>query len=164
MVASIIVLVGLPGSGKTTYRNNFLKYFPWYKVVSADDYVDNIAANESKTYSDIWCAVIEEAMEYFWEQLEEHVRNGKDIIIDTTSHTASSRKRLLKFIKQHSTTHYRVRAVEMPFCSDEWEERLKIRAVNTGKIIPEHVIQRMKDNYCSPSKSEGFDEVVQLND
>ena len=50
----LIVLVGLPGTGKTTFRQALIERGVGFMTISSDDYIDFAAKLVRKTYSEVF--------------------------------------------------------------------------------------------------------------
>lgn len=149
---TLYMLVGVPGSGKSTWLNNNKSENG--VVVSSDDHVERLAAKQGQTYSQAFDAVIGQASSHMQKDLRDAVKAEKDIYWDQTNIGANSRKKKLKQIPNT----YRKVAVFFPTPDDaEHERRLASRP---GKTIPSHVIKSMANNLQVPSKEEGFDSIV----
>lgn len=146
---TLYMLVGVPGSGKTTWiKNNKHDAV----VLSTDDYIERSAEKQGKTYSEVFKDVIGFATDQMEKDLVQAVQNKRDIIWDQTNLTAKSRKSKLSRIPKE----YKKVAVFFGVPSD-LRDRLASRP---GKVIPEPIIISMINQLQPPSKEEGFDEVV----
>lgn len=150
------MLVGCPGSGKTTFVNTHHFDFqfrgdtnlPLY--TGTDVYIERIAETLELTYNDIFKDAYKLAEKLFWNDIVYCVKEDRDIIIDRTSMSRASR---YKFFQ--AMPHYRFEAVVFPV-PDNLQDRLKARE---GKFIPNHVVQSMINSFEMPSMSEGFSAV-----
>ena len=153
MTSQIIsILVGVPASGKTTYRNvinasNFV-------VVSSDDIIEELCANSGVTYSEGFSSFINEANRVFNNKLQTALKNGDCILVDRTNLTKQSRKRILSQVPDN----YYKEAIVFPVPeTDVWNKRLASRP---DKNIPSYILQRMVASYEAPTQDEGFDSVI----
>lgn len=137
-------LVGLPGSGKSTWANTrFL-----LPIVGTDQWVDRFAEERGQTYNEVFNDVIKEATRLFDMQVNEMIYQKRDFVWDQTNLTAKSRKAKLAKLKD-----YDISAVVFDIDPDILTQR---QAQRPGKIIPAHVLKSMTDNYQVPSLEEGF--------
>jgi predicted kinase len=144
-------LVGVPGSGKTTW----IKNQPWAKdcvIVSSDDYIETYAKTRSKTYSEVFNDFINTATKLMLDDARNARKQGKDVIWDQTSTTVNSRKR--KFETLPDYTHIAVVFDTPPM--NVLNQRLNSRV---GKNIPVSVLDSMIKNFQMPTESEGFSEI-----
>ncbi len=89
----IYVLVGLPGSGKSTWiKNN--KHFLGDDVVivSSDDYIEARAAEEGKNYTQAYDAHIGGATMHAKKTFSEAVKSERNIVVDQTNMGAKRRR------------------------------------------------------------------------
>lgn len=78
MQKEIIVMVGTPLSGKSTYvKNNY----PHYKVISRDDIIMELS--NSDNYNDAWLNVDQKLVDKIYnERLNTLLSNNENIVID----------------------------------------------------------------------------------
>jgi predicted kinase len=146
-------LVGIPGSGKSTWIKNQV-WALGMSVVSTDMYVEIEARRQNKTYTEVF----EEYMPIAVRLMVNHAlicqANKIDFIWDQTSTTVSSRKKKFNTLLPSQYEHIAV-VFKMPE-PDELKRRLDSRP---GKVIPENVLQSMIDNWEEPTLEEGFKEI-----
>lgn len=145
------ILVGVPGSGKSTWIKN-QKWSGDCAIVSTDDYVEAFARSVNRTYSEVFDEVMKAAVRQMTEDVIAARLASKDIIWDQTSTTAGSRVKKINML--HGYT--RIAVVFKTPEESEWKRRLNSRP---GKHIPEHVLKSMQDNFEHPSLEEGFDQI-----
>lgn len=150
------MLIGVPGSGKSTWIAR--QPFDWNRTViaSTDNYVDQVAKERGKTYSEVFNEVMPAAVKHMADIVVDAVEHGYDIIWDQTSTTRWTRKK--KFNMLPDT--YEVIAIVFPTPSaEELSRRLGSRP---GKTIPPEVVQSMIDKYEEPTESEGFSKIIHV--
>lgn len=143
------ILVGVPGSGKSTWLFN-QDYVEDRYIASTDDIIQSIAFGFGMTYDEGFKDLIKFAEKVMWKELADFAEDGERIYIDRTNLTAKSRKKFIDFLKPYG---YEFEAVyfETPE-TDEWARRL----YRPGKTIPDHVLESMADNIEIPTMDEGF--------
>jgi len=147
----LFVLVGVSGSGKSTWITNQL-WAGRCAIVSTDEHVEAYARSVGKTYTEVFKEFMPQAVKMMAQQVERAVALGVDIIWDQTSTTVASRAK-----KFAMTPGYRKIAVVFPTPDRaELQRRLSGRP---GKVIPEDVVEQMIDGYVKPTLDEGFDEI-----
>ena len=147
----LYVLVGVPGSGKSTW----IKEQEWVNecvYVSTDTWVDLEAQRLGKTYSEIFTEYMPKAVNIMTAQVVDAREQGRDIIWDQTSTTVSSRKRKFNMLPDYH-------AIAVVFRTPEEEELARRLATRPGKVIPEHVLYDMIWNFEMPTEDEGFKEM-----
>lgn len=146
-------LVGVPGSGKSSWHcdQDWLQHAAY---ISTDRYVEEFAKAAGKTYSEVFKEVMPKCVEYMAGDVVHAREAGQDIVWDQTSTTIASRDR--KFAMLPDYEH-----IAVVFATPEPKElarRLASR-YDSGKIIPEHVMQSMIENWEEPTLKEGFKEI-----
>lgn len=158
MTKRIIMLVGVPAAGKSTWIEK--EFQGECVVISTDNIVEEIAEAAGKTYNDVWANNIKAAERIMWEEFDRAVETKQyPIVIDRTNLNPKSRKkffdRLTNFHKNHG---YEIEAVVFPTPEkEEWERRLNSRP---GKTIPQSVLDSMAQSMQQPTLSEGFSKVI----
>lgn len=152
-MSTLTVLVGLPGSGKSTSIPEDFDGF----VYSTDAYIEQCAKLNGWTYNQAFKEFINPATKHMNEQVEISIRQGADVIWDQTNMSSKKRLGILsKFPK-----HYRKICVcrVVPRDDNEWMELQQRVLSREGKIISQHIIETMADSYVEPTVAEGFNEV-----
>lgn len=153
----IIIMVGLPGSGKSTWRDNFVANSDKdYVIVSSDDEIERMAQADGTDYTSGFKKYIGAATGIVKQKFRDAVNNNRSIIWDQTNLTAKKRRGILSQVPKN----YRKVAVVFEITDDELERRLSKREKETGKHIPSEVIKNMASSYDPPTKQEGFDKVI----
>ena len=81
---TVYVLVGVPGSGKSTWIKN-QDWALGLSVVSTDNFVEQEATRQGKTYNEVFKDYMPVAIRLMANQVEVCKANGHDIIWDQTS-------------------------------------------------------------------------------
>lgn len=154
------IMVGVPHSGKSYFTKNILKNSN-NVIISSDDYIQDKANKENKTYSEVFNQYINDATNYMNNQLVYAINNGFDIIWDQTNLTKRKRSTIIsKIPKEYSTIH--CISFMFPNDIDKWKTALKVRGINEGKSIPDSAIDYMLKSYQEPTKDEGFHSVTKI--
>ena len=147
----LYVLVGVPGSGKSTWARSQ----EWYNdcvYISTDQYVEEWANSVGKTYSEVFEEYMPMAVARMVSAVNGAKSIGQDIIWDQTSTTVSSRTRKFNMLPDYH-------AIAVVFRTPEEEELVRRLATRPGKVIPEHVLHDMIWNFEMPTEEEGFKEI-----
>lgn len=147
-----IMMVGLPGSGKSTYVRK-LRHPDDYVVLSTDKYIDEMATINNKTYNEVWQTYIKSAQENMKEDLQHALRWEYNIVHDQLNLSFKTRTRILT---QIPNTYYKI-CVNVTCGTEEWQKRLTNRP---GKVISEQILVQMSSRYNCPHTLEGFDKVI----
>lgn len=144
-------LVGVPGSGKSTW----IKSQDWAQdmpVVSTDRFVEAYAQEQGKTYSEVFEEYMPVAVKLMANQAAICQANGLDVIWDQTSTTISSRARKFNALPKYEH-------IAVVFKTPDSEELARRLASRPGKNIPADVMRSMIDEFDMPTEEEGFTEI-----
>ena len=149
----LIMLCGIPTSGKSTYVSKLLLDYPEAVVLSTDNYIERVARETGKTYNEVFESSIKKAGDHLYRQLYKSRGEGKVVIWDQTNLTSQTRKKKLK----HFPLSYPKKCFYFEISLDEALERNKRRE---GKFIPEAVLKRMHSQFEIPTEDEGFNTII----
>lgn len=154
----LIMLVGIPGSGKSTWIRNHMAANPEkdYVVISSDDIIEELGtAAGMTTYQEMFAKFSGQAMGMMKQRAKEAFENRRNIIWDQTNLTPKTRKGKLVQAKD-----YRKFAVVWTLTDAEWGRRFNKRKAEIGKDIPANVIKSMSQQFTMPTKAEGFEKIT----
>lgn len=164
---TVIIMHGLPCSGKSSWVNTFIVKNPKYVIISSDDEVNLIAELNGITYNDMFKqenkTLMKLAQTAQKEKLLQAIKKKKNIIIDKVHSDYYSRKNSLSYFKD---LRYKKKCVSLPYISkEEFIEREMNRYENglkygLTKSINISVYESFVKDYSKPSLKEGFDEVI----
>ncbi|MBP2313573.1 ATP-binding protein [Azospirillum soli] len=150
------VLMGPPGSGKTTWRNAFLAERAGRAVaVSRDDVVEDFAAANGLSYREAWRAFAKPIDKEYRRRLTDAFTHGLDVVVDATNVTAKARRRILSRVPEG----WERVAVLFDAPDAELERRLRERAAAGGTRVPLWIIATMRKDWVPPEPGE-FDRVL----
>jgi len=147
------ILVGIPGSGKTTWVGHRKTDWDTTVFVSTDKFVDQEATKQNKTYSEVFNDSMQAALTKMINDVIDAKNAGKDIIWDQTSTTIQSRKRKFNMLPDY-------KMIAVVFRTPDEQELQRRLGSRPGKVIPPDVVKSMIDNFEEPTKEEGFDEII----
>ena len=149
-MAKVYVLVGVPGSGKSTWVSNQ----DWAKdcvYISSDRHIEDEAQRQGKTYNEVFKDYATTAVSMMLDDVVAAREAGKDIIWDQTSVNVKSRRKKFSMLPDY----YHIAVV---FATPSPEEHAR-RLDRPGKHIPKDVLDSMIKNFEMPTEEEGFKEI-----
>ena len=153
----IIVFIGLPGSGKSTYIKEMLSTSNVdYVIVSSDNEIERLAEEAGLDYNSGFDRFIGKATMLMKQTFRNALNNGSNIIWDQTNLSVKKRRGILQKIPDN----YRKSAIAFDLTGEELQHRLDKREKETGKSIPPYIVKSMAKSYSPPTKEEGFDSVL----
>jgi len=153
-----LILCGLPGSGKSTFIDRNLKGKADFVLISSDAYIEEKALEEGTTYSDVFQKYIGTATANMKSEFRKAVEEGKNIVWDQTNLSSKKRKSILDGLSDR----YLKVAVVFNVEDKELQRRLDNRAKENGKLIPEHVMDKMLKSFRPVTKEEGFAAIIEV--
>jgi len=150
------MLVGLPASGKSTWREKFTDLNQSAFVYSTDDMVEAYASLDGSTYDETFKRVIDGVTGNMNVWLSTVIARKQWAIWDQTNLTVNSRrKKLARFGNDYFKT-----AVYFPVIDVvQWINRLQ----RPGKTIPVDVLLKMSADLVPPTLDEGFDAIIEID-
>ena len=149
----IYVLIGIPGSGKTTYANNTLLEEHTNIVLISTD----IVRNNNPTMEE--ANVFPEA----YRLIAYNLKEGKDVVFDATNITRKVRDRLDENLKQYEVTYEKI-AIFFPTKASKCSKRVAKRNTFEGeRYLPPEVTYSYEEKLEVPTLDEGFKEIIVID-
>lgn len=150
MEGKLVVLVGLPGSGKSTWAKQYAANCEKILLVSSDAIREELWGSEEIQGNP---KVIFAEMQ---RRTEEALKSGKTVVYDATNIERKFRKELPRQYRQYAST------IVCVVFNTPLEECIK-RNTQRTRHVPESVIRKMAGKMDSIEAWEGFDEVTYIN-
>ena len=147
------VMIGEPGSGKSTWIKNLPEMLNT-RLLSTDAFIEERAKIVGKTYGEVFQQYVKAAQNNFDVELNEAVGKKQDIIWDQTNLTKKKRAEVIRKLRG-----YKLIAVVFEISPDELKRRREKRKNETGKTVPQFVLDNMSKSYERPTLEEGFHEI-----
>ena len=158
------VLVGISGSGKSTY----VKDHCIENICATDKFVENLGKERGLNYSDTFEMLqmnnqFGEITKLFYNEIEDNIKKGREFIIDRTNLTVESRASLLRQLRIWGKLYDVNLFIEAVVFNPDLSiimHRLRKREDEEDKKIPDDVIAKQVDVFELPTDNEDFDMVV----
>ena len=144
-------LIGVPGSGKSTWVKNQI-WALGLTVVSTDNFVEAYANQQGRTYSEVFEDYMPTAIDLMIQQVAFAHEHGHTVIWDQTSVTVASRRKKFRMLPDY-------KHIAVVFKTPNPEELSRRLASRPGKIIPGEIVQDMINRFEMPTLEEGFAEI-----
>jgi predicted kinase len=153
----LVMLCGIPTSGKSTYVNKLKKLDYWKDavVLSTDNYIEDKAQRLGLTYNEIFDDLIKDATKELEIEFNWAKSKGRNIIWDQTNLSRKTRRKKLSKLP----SIYKRGVVYFTISLEDALERNKHRE---GKFIPESILKRMWHQFEIPTLEENFDYVEKV--
>lgn len=150
------ILVGVPGSGKSTWTAN--QNFDQSKTViaSTDNHVEKYAREMKKTYGEVFKDFMPRAVNLMIDDVLDAFEHDFDLVWDQTSTTIATRAKKLRMIP---VTYQKIAVV---FATPPVQVLMNRLAGRPGKEIPWTVVSDMIKNLENPTAAEGFDKIIHV--
>ena len=156
MKNSIIIMVGIPGSGKSTEAKKLLELLDYKDkefnlkreniIVSSDEIRKEICNDENCQTQN------EEVFKVVHKRIKEGIKKG-NVIVDATNITIKNRRAILNCVKKEKCIKIAyVMTTPIPLCK-------KYNSIRERKV-PDEVIDKMAKNFQIPFYMEGFDSII----
>lgn len=147
-MANLFVMVGIPGSGKSTFLKTYFRGRQDVRIVSRDAIRFSLVKPDEPYF-----LRENEVQQKFWREINKELAAGKDVFVDQTSISITSRKKLLKNIHGYN------KCIAI-FLNDSLDTNLclKRNEKREGRaFVPPEIIKNMATQLELPSSFEGFD-------
>ncbi len=150
---------GLPGSGKSTLLNALKLQNPDLQIASTDDFIEREGIKLGLNYSEAFKAIsFAHAKSACKKIIKDAIKSKQNLVLDQTNCGSKTRKTKLQDIPPNYTKVCLV--FDVP--DKVLRERLEARGRDTGKVIPDFVLKNMMNSWQTPSKSDGFDYIIDI--
>lgn len=141
----LIVMVGLPGSGKSTYAKELVKNKKADIILSSDAIREELTGDENNQ------TVNDKVFKLLYQRMNDYLADGKNVVVDATNTTLKSRLRIMSECKVDCTKEAVVVNPTVLECYKRDSSR--------DRTVGEQVINRFLSGFQCPQKFEGFDSI-----
>ena len=144
------MLIGLPGTGKSTWIGNLYEEEQAPVIISSDYFIERFAHLCGITYNEAFPIVMARGIpdKFICKRLNKAIVENRDVLWDQTNLTVKSRKAKMSKLPGYT---FEALVFEKP-AQEVWEKNLN----RPGKLIPKNVLNRMEQSYQPPTSDEGF--------
>ena len=154
MKKHLYLMMGVPGSGKSTYVKNILKYGDIY--ISRDEIRYSLLTEE-----DDYFAKENEVIKTFIDNIDKSLINEEycgDVYADATHLSPKSRAQILNKLKNKDK-------VSVIYLDIPLNLILERNAQRKGRaLVPENVVRRMYNSIILPTKAEGIEKLIIIDE
>uniref|UniRef100_A0A8C1M370 Heterogeneous nuclear ribonucleoprotein U like 1 n=1 Tax=Cyprinus carpio TaxID=7962 RepID=A0A8C1M370_CYPCA len=156
----ILMMVGLPGSGKTTWAIKHAEENPdkKYNILGTNAIMEKMKVmglRRQRNYAGRWDILIQQATQCLNRLIQIAARKKRNYILDQTNVYGSAQRR-----KMRPFEGFQRKAIVICPTDEDLKERTLKRTDEEGKDVPDHAVLEMKANFVLPEVGEFLDDVT----
>lgn len=148
-MCNFIMLIGLPGSGKSTYAKKLEK--EGYRIHSSDAIREELTGDANSQEKNA------EVFEILHDRVRKDLKFGQSCVYDATNLTSKRRRAFLKTLNKIVCVKQCILFLIPP-------EECKKRNMNRDRKVPDKVIDNMLKTFWVPMYYEGWDDISIIGD
>ncbi|XP_041669517.1 heterogeneous nuclear ribonucleoprotein U-like protein 1 [Cheilinus undulatus] len=156
----ILMMVGLPACGKTTWASKHAETNPEkkYNILGTNAIMDKMKVmglRRQKNYAGRWDVLIQQATQCLNRLIEIAARKRRNYILDQTNVYGSARRR-----KMRPFEGFQRKAIVICPTDEDFKERTLKQTNEQGKDVPDHAVLEMKANFTLPEACDFLEAVT----
>uniref|UniRef100_A0A667XM63 Heteroous nuclear ribonucleoprotein U like 1 n=1 Tax=Myripristis murdjan TaxID=586833 RepID=A0A667XM63_9TELE len=156
----ILMMVGLPACGKTTWAMKHAQSNPdkKYNILGTNAIMDKMKVmglRRQKNYAGRWDILIQQATQCLNRLIEIAARKRRNYILDQTNVYGSAQRR-----KMRPFEGFQRKAIVICPTDEDLKERTLKQTGEEGKDVPDHAVLEMKANFTLPDRGDFLDDVT----
>ncbi|KAF6718202.1 Heterogeneous nuclear ribonucleoprotein U-like protein 1 [Oryzias melastigma] len=156
----ILMMVGLPACGKTTWAIKHAEANPKkkYNILGTNAIMDKMKVmglRRQRNYSGRWDVLIQQATQCLNRLIEIAARKRRNYILDQTNVYGSARRR-----KMRPFEGFQRKAIVICPTDEDFKERTLKQTNEQGKDVPDHAVLEMKANFTLPEPCDFLEAVT----
>ncbi|XP_043975991.1 heterogeneous nuclear ribonucleoprotein U-like protein 1 isoform X1 [Gambusia affinis] len=156
----ILMMVGLPACGKTTWAIKHAEENPdkKYNILGTNAIMDKMKVmglRRQRNYSGRWDVLIQQATQCLNRLIEIAARKRRNYILDQTNVYGSARRR-----KMRPFEGFQRKAIVICPTDEDFKERTLKQTNEQGKDVPDHAVLEMKANFTLPEPCDFLEDVA----
>ncbi|XP_041090505.1 heterogeneous nuclear ribonucleoprotein U-like protein 1 isoform X2 [Polyodon spathula] len=156
----ILMMVGLPASGKTTWAEKHAAENPTKKfnILGTNAIMEKMKVmglRRQRNYAGRWDVLIQQATQCLNRLIQIAARKKRNYILDQTNVYGSAQRR-----KMRPFEGFQRKAIVICPTDEDLKERTLKRTDEEGKDVPDHAVLEMKANFALPECGEVLDSVT----
>uniref|UniRef100_A0A8C5EL05 Uncharacterized protein n=1 Tax=Gouania willdenowi TaxID=441366 RepID=A0A8C5EL05_GOUWI len=156
----ILMMVGLPACGKTTWAIKHAETNPEkkYNILGTNAIMDKMKVmglRRQKNYAGRWDVLIQQATQCLNRLIEIAARKRRNYILDQTNVYGSARRR-----KMRPFEGFQRKAIVICPSDEDFKERTLKQTNEQGKDVPDHAVLEMKANFTLPEACDFLEAVT----
>ncbi|XP_078389403.1 heterogeneous nuclear ribonucleoprotein U-like protein 1 isoform X1 [Cetorhinus maximus] len=158
----ILMMVGLPAAGKTTWAISHAAHHPWkkYNILGTNAIMEKMKVmglRRQRNYAGRWDVLIQQATQCLNRLIQIAARKKRNYILDQTNVYGSAQRR-----KMRPFEGFQRKAIVICPTDADLKQRTIKRTDEEGKDVPDHAVLEMKANFSLPEADEFLDDVTYI--
>uniref|UniRef100_A0A8C9T639 Heterogeneous nuclear ribonucleoprotein U-like 1 like n=1 Tax=Scleropages formosus TaxID=113540 RepID=A0A8C9T639_SCLFO len=156
----MLMMVGLPGCGKTTWAIKHAEEHPEKKfnILGTNAIMEKMKVmglRRQRNYAGRWDLLIQQATQCLNRLIQIAARKKRNYILDQTNVYGSAQRR-----KMRPFEGFQRKAIVICPTDEDLKERTLKRTDEEGKDVPDHAVLEMKANFVLPEPGDFLDDVT----